>query len=86
MRAGRVALNIGGIANVTFLPAGCALDDVVAFDTGPGNAVIDELARRASGGRLRYDRGGRLAASGWAHETWVDDLLRDPFFRRRPPR
>lgn len=85
-RRGRVALNIGGIANVTFLSAGCDLAQVVAFDTGPGNAVLDELATLATKGAARCDRGGRIAARGWAHEGWVDELLRDPFFRRRPPR
>ena len=54
--------NIGGIGNVTLLPAGCALEDVTAFDTGPGNMVMDALAARITGGRLQYDEGGRLAA------------------------
>lgn len=54
--------NIGGIGNVTLLPAGCALEDVVAFDTGPGNMVMDALASRITGGQLQYDAGGRLAA------------------------
>lgn len=85
-RRGRAALNIGGIANVTLLPAGCAVDDVIAFDTGPGNAVLDELAQRATRGTARCDRRGRLAASGGAREDWVAELLRDPFFRRTPPR
>ena len=56
--------NIGGIGNVTMLPAGCALEDVTAFDTGPGNMVMDALVSRISNGKLSYDDGGRLAASG----------------------
>ena len=61
-RRTRVALNIGGIANITVIPAGCAPEDVVAFDTGPGNMVIDALAREFSHGKLNCDRGGRIAA------------------------
>ena len=60
----RVALNIGGIANITAIPAGGAADEVVAFDTGPGNMVIDALAREFSGGKLNCDRGGKIAESG----------------------
>jgi anhydro-N-acetylmuramic acid kinase len=82
----RVALNIGGIGNITVLPAGCAPEDVVAFDTGPGNMVIDALASEYSGGKQRYDRGGKFAESGTVNTALLDELLRDPYYRRKPPK
>ena len=85
-RRGRIALNIGGIANITAIPAGAAPEDVVAFDTGPGNMAIDALARAATGGRLNYDRGGRLAARGRVLKPLLDDLLADPYYRQKPPK
>jgi anhydro-N-acetylmuramic acid kinase len=85
-RRTRVALNIGGIANITVIPAGCAPRDVVAFDTGAGNMVIDALAREFSGGKLNYDRGGRIAASGNVNRALLDSLLRDAYYRRQPPK
>ena len=85
-RRTRVALNIGGIANITVIPAGCAPEDVVAFDTGPGNMVIDWLAREFSGGKLNCDRGGKIAASGNVNRALLDSLLRDAYYRRKPPK
>ena len=85
-RIPRVALNIGGIANITFLPAAAEPGDVVAFDTGPGNMVIDQLVERETGGRLRFDRGGSIAARGKVNRPLLDELLRDPYFRRKPPK
>jgi anhydro-N-acetylmuramic acid kinase len=82
----RVALNIGGIANITVIPAGAAPEDVVAFDTGPGNMVIDALARTYSNGKLTCDRGGRIAQSGMVNRALLNDLLQDPYYRRRPPK
>src|SRR3954452_15187388 len=82
----RIALNIGGIANITMIPAGGRPEEVTGFDTGPGNMVIDALAREASGGRLRFDRGGRIARSGEVDRKLLDDLLRDPYYRARPPK
>lgn len=82
----RVALNIGGIANVTLLPAGCAAGDVVAFDTGPGNMVIDGLVARLTGSRKTFDRGGKLAARGRVIEPILASLLRDPYYMTRPPK
>ncbi len=79
-RRTRIALNIGGIANITVLPAG------VAFDTGPGNMVIDALARVYTNGRQNFDRGGRMAASGNVNRPLLDELLSDPYYRRRPPK
>jgi anhydro-N-acetylmuramic acid kinase len=85
-RRTRVALNIGGIANITVIPAGCLPEAVVAFDTGPGNMVIDWLAREFSGGKLKCDRGGKIAASGNVNRALLDELLRDPYYRRQPPK
>jgi anhydro-N-acetylmuramic acid kinase len=82
----RIVLNIGGIANITMIPAGARPEDVTAFDTGPGNMVIDALAREASGGKLRFDRGGRMARSGEVDRKLLDELLRDPYYRARPPK
>lgn len=85
-RRSRVVQNIGGIANLTYLTAGGRPDDVVAFDTGPGNMVVDELVRRATVGRRSMDRGGRRAASGTVDDRLLNRWLRHPFLRRRPPR
>jgi anhydro-N-acetylmuramic acid kinase len=85
-RRTRVALNIGGIANLTAIPPHAAPGDVVAFDTGPGNMVIDALAREFSAGKLRCDRGGRIAASARANQPLVEELARDPYYQRKPPK
>jgi anhydro-N-acetylmuramic acid kinase len=79
----RIALNIGGIANITVIPAGGRAEDVVAFDTGPGNMVIDALARELG---QRYDRGGKIAARGRMNTALLDDLLTDRYYRRKPPK
>ena len=83
-RVGRVVQNIGGIANLTAIPAGASANEILAFDTGPGNMVMDALTERLF--RRRYDRNGRIAASGAALEGVVAEVLRAPFFRRRPPK
>ncbi|HEY2036768.1 MAG TPA: anhydro-N-acetylmuramic acid kinase [Steroidobacteraceae bacterium] len=83
-RRARVLQNLGGIANLTVVPAGGALDAVLAFDTGPANMVIDALAQRLFS--KPYDRGGRLAAGGTPNEAVVSALLRDPYYRREPPK
>ncbi|HWC95630.1 MAG TPA: anhydro-N-acetylmuramic acid kinase [Candidatus Sulfopaludibacter sp.] len=85
-RRRRIALNIGGIANITVIPAGAAPEDVIAFDTGPGNMVMDALAREYTGGKLNYDRGGKIAASGAVQTKLLDELLRDPYYRRPSPK
>ncbi|MCS7041196.1 MAG: anhydro-N-acetylmuramic acid kinase [Bryobacteraceae bacterium] len=82
----RVALNIGGIANITCLPAGCRPEDVVAFDTGPGNMVVDQLMAHFTAGRESFDRGGAFAAQGAVHPEIVEQLLEDEYFARRPPK
>ena len=85
-RRGRVALNIGGIANLTAIPAAARPQDVFAFDTGPGNLVVDSLVARATGGRLRFDRGARLARRGRMVPALLAELAADPFFRKNPPK
>jgi anhydro-N-acetylmuramic acid kinase len=82
----RVLLNVGGIANVTWLPKKGGLKDVAAFDTGPGNAVVDALVRIASGGAQGYDEEGARAARGRVSEALLAELLADPFFALPPPR
>ena len=76
--------NIGGIANVTGL--GPKADDLVAFDTGPGNMAIDLAVAHATGGRRRYDAGGALAAAAKVDEGLLRELLAHPYLRRRPPK
>ena len=85
-RLGRVALNIGGIANVTVIPRAARPAQVFAFDTGPGNMVIDALVRHFTRGRLTYDRDARIAACGRLLPALLDQLLTDPYFRQRPPK
>jgi anhydro-N-acetylmuramic acid kinase len=85
-RLTRAVQNIGGIANVTFLPGGCQQDDLVAFDTGPGNMVIDGVVRLMSGGKRRYDRGGKMAARGTVDKKLLNEMLRHPFLQRPPPK
>jgi anhydro-N-acetylmuramic acid kinase len=81
---GRVVQNIGGIANLTAIPARSTPSNVIAFDTGPGNMVIDALATRFFG--QRYDRDGRIAASGTVLDTVVRRALAEPFFHQKPPK
>jgi anhydro-N-acetylmuramic acid kinase len=84
LRIGRIAQNIGGIANLTAIPAGASLGQVIAFDTGPGNMVIDAVMDELF--RKRYDRDGKIAASGRVLDHAVAQLTHAPFFREKPPR
>lgn len=80
----RVLLNLGGIANVTAIPAGAPLAEVLAFDTGPANMVVDGLAQQLLG--KPYDRGGKLAARGALLPEPLAELLRDQYFTLAPPK
>jgi anhydro-N-acetylmuramic acid kinase len=83
-KRGRVLQNIGGIANLTAIPAGAALNAVVAFDTGPGNMIIDWLAQQLYD--RPYDRNGAIASRGSTIEAVLRESLRDRYFKLRPPR
>jgi anhydro-N-acetylmuramic acid kinase len=85
-RRGRVALNIGGIANVTVIPARAEPRQVFAFDTGPGNMLVDALVRRFSRGRRAFDRDARMALRGRLSPGLLADLLRNPYFSVPPPK
>jgi anhydro-N-acetylmuramic acid kinase len=80
----RIAQNIGGIANLTAIPAGASLGQVLAFDTGPGNMVMDAVMEELFG--RRYDRDGKVAASGRVLDGVIAQLARAHFFRQKPPR
>jgi anhydro-N-acetylmuramic acid kinase len=83
-RVGRIVQNIGGIANLTAMAAGASADKLVAFDTGPGNMVMDAVTDRLFG--KPYDRDGRIAASGLALENVLRETLGSRFFRQKPPK
>ncbi len=83
-RAGRIVQNLGGIANLTAIPANAKPEQVIAFDTGPGNMVMDQLMQLLFD--QPYDRDGDIAASGHILEPVLDEALRDPFFQQKPPR
>jgi len=83
-KRGRVLQNIGGIANLTAIPAGAAADAVTAFDTGPGNMVIDSLAQQLF--NKKFDRNGAIAARGTVLKTVLDQALANPYFKLQPPR
>ena len=83
-RVGRIVQNIGGIANLTAIPAVAAPSDVIAFDTGPGNMVIDAVTEKLFA--KPFDRGGRIAASGKVIDQVVRRMLRRTFFRKQPPK
>jgi anhydro-N-acetylmuramic acid kinase len=79
----RVALNIGGIANISVVPP---TSDVVAFDTGPGNMIVDALVRKFTDGAKSFDRGGHIARAGAVHEKLLAAMLADPYFALAPPK
>ena len=82
----RALQNLGGIGNVTWLGPDDDLSSVVAFDTGPGNVLIDRFAFRATEGREAFDRDGVLAARGKVNPGLLDELLAEPYYARRPPK
>jgi anhydro-N-acetylmuramic acid kinase len=83
---GRLLLNIGGIANVTVLPAGCDPEQVQAFDLGPGNMLLDAAVVHLTGGRERFDRDGRRGAAGQIDPQVLARLLQHDFLQRPPPK
>jgi anhydro-N-acetylmuramic acid kinase len=82
----RALQNIGGIGNVTRVPPRGSAEPVFAFDTGPGNALIDAVVELATDGRAAFDRDGRLAARGEVDEALLAELLRHPYFAAQPPK
>jgi anhydro-N-acetylmuramic acid kinase len=85
-KKGRVCLNIGGIANVTAIPPSAGPERVMAFDTGPGNMLIDALVSQFSRGVQRYDKDGRMAAAGRVNPELLSTLMQHEFVKRRPPK
>lgn len=82
----RILLNIGGVANITHLPAGGAIDDLIAFDTGPGNCISDYLCRRLDPSGPGFDVSGQRAAAATAHRRICDAFLNHPYFSKPPPK
>ncbi len=82
----RVAINLGGIANLTSIPRGAKPADVIAFDSGPANMLIDAFVRARTGGRMSFDEGGALALRGRVDETALSVMLADPYFALPPPK
>ena len=82
----RAVQNIGGIANLTYLPPGDNPAGVLAFDTGPGNMLIDDAAQRATGGQQAFDQDGALAARGRVDETLLNELMGHPYLALSPPK
>ena len=80
----RLAQNIGGIANVTLIPE--RIDEVIAFDTGPGNSLMDKVVYIAEGGGERYDRDGLIASGGEVRKDLLDELLANPYYTQEPPK
>jgi anhydro-N-acetylmuramic acid kinase len=82
----RAIQNIGGIANVTYLPANCKPKDIIAFDTGPGNMIIDRLVFLATRGKQNFDKDGKIAAKGKVNIKMLNEILAHPYFHRKPPK
>jgi N-acetylmuramic acid 6-phosphate etherase len=82
----RALLNLGGIANLTYLRAGCGIDRVIAFDTGPGNCLSDDLIRQSDPRGIGWDEGGRLAGMGSAVDAIVKHVLSSAYFTKPPPK
>lgn len=82
----RLLQNIGGIANVTVLPAGGGPGDVAAFDTGPGNMMLDACTEIVTAGKARYDKDGDLARCGVVHTGLIRELMEHPYLLQHPPK
>jgi anhydro-N-acetylmuramic acid kinase len=82
----RAIQNIGGIANVTFLPGDCDINGVIAFDTGPGNMIIDRFAEIITNGKSKFDKNGELASKGKLNQDLLETLCSHPYLSKRPPK
>lgn len=85
-KLGRVALNIGGIANLTLIPASARPEDVLAFDTGPGNMLIDALVEQITNRRSSYDKDARIGLRGQVIRALLEEMLRHSYLRQSPPK
>lgn len=85
-RIARLVVNIGGISNLTYLPAERGLPNILAFDTGPGNMLIDGIVQHRTKGRRTMDRSGAMARRGRVHAALLKELLEHPFLNRKPPK
>ncbi|MFI5092583.1 MAG: anhydro-N-acetylmuramic acid kinase [Candidatus Acidiferrales bacterium] len=83
---GRVSLNLGGIANITVIPASAKPEQILAFDTGPANMLIDALVAHFTRGRRRFDKNATIAQSGRSIPAVIDELMRDPYLKLAPPK
>jgi anhydro-N-acetylmuramic acid kinase len=84
--ASRVIQNIGGISNVTFLPENGGIDEIIAFDNGPGNMIIDRFAEIMTDGKLKYDKDGELASKGKLNQDLLERLCAHPYLSKPPPK
>jgi len=85
-KLGRVSLNLGGIANITVIPAAAKPSQILAFDTGPANMLIDALVAHFTRGRHRFDKNASMAQQGRSIPALVDALMRDPYLKLAPPK
>lgn len=84
MEKSRILLNIGGIGNITYLKKKCEIDEILAFDTGPGNMLIDGACMKLF--NKPYDDGGQIGMSGTVNQKIVDELMEDEYFKKLPPK
>jgi anhydro-N-acetylmuramic acid kinase len=85
-KLGRISLNLGGIANITVIPAAAKPSQILAFDTGPANMLIDALVQHFTHGRKRFDENAQLALKGRSIPALLNELLRDPYLKLAPPK
>src|SRR5580704_10886639 len=85
-KLGRISLNLGGIANITVIPASAKPEQIFAFDTGPANMLIDALVSHFTRGRQRFDKDARIAQMGRSIPPLLDELMRDPYLKLAPPK
>ncbi len=84
--ASRVVLNIGGISNLTYLPANGREEQTLAFDTGPGNMIVDSMVQYMTRNDQSFDRDGDIAASGSVNATLLAEMKKHPYLKRTPPK
>ena len=82
----RAMQNIGGIANVTLLPGDCDINRIIAFDSGPGNMVIDRFAEKITGGSVKFDKNGIFASKGKPNQDFLERLCSHPYVTKYPPK